>query len=312
MARIRYIKPEIGTDEDLAKVSIWARFLFALLPTHCDREGRMEDKPRHLKLFTFPWDDVDVDALLNELSPRFVVRYKVAGKDYLHVRGFAKHQRPHPNEQKSELPVPKTTNINLHDKKCKLHDKKCKEIARNDIMSIKGTGTGTLMGTGTYMAASPQVIDIVKKETPIQAVVRAYKHAKGVEMADKGWDKNNFPRAAKAAKNLLDCFGGDVEKCAAYIFVRSGDLNEKRLEWTLETIARHAWDKMGMEQGEDKNGSEREPLGSDRLAGRGTTRRLASAGDLVSDALRGIEQAAICSKRDGDMASDGDDHPRDK
>ena len=40
MSRIRTIKPEQPKDEELAALSINARYLFAFLPCHADREGR--------------------------------------------------------------------------------------------------------------------------------------------------------------------------------------------------------------------------------------------------------------------------------
>lgn len=107
MARIRTLKPEQPKDEALAALPIHARYLFAFLPTHADREGRLEDRPRVLKIEIFPWDeDVDVDGLLNLLAPHFIVRYEADGKRFIQIRQFVKHQRPNVRELPSTIPEP--------------------------------------------------------------------------------------------------------------------------------------------------------------------------------------------------------------
>src|SRR5262245_53409081 len=84
-----------------------ARVLFAGLWCWADRAGRLEDRPRRLKAEIFPYDEVDVDALLNELAARgFVLRYEAGGGRYLQVVAFARHQSPHKMERPSTIPAP--------------------------------------------------------------------------------------------------------------------------------------------------------------------------------------------------------------
>lgn len=104
MARIRTIKPEMTHDEDFAKLGFAARYFFTHLLCHCDREGRAEDRPQKLQILILPWDKIDVDILLTELSPKFLVRYEVGSKRYIQVVKFSKHQRPHVKENPSEIP----------------------------------------------------------------------------------------------------------------------------------------------------------------------------------------------------------------
>ncbi len=84
------------------------------------------------------------------------------------------------------------------------------------------------------------------KKTAVQRIVEAYKVSKKVDMMNKEWDRANFSRYTRAAKSLLDRFKGDVDSAAAYLFVRGGYFDEKHLDWTLETIAKNAWDNAGM------------------------------------------------------------------
>ena len=110
MARSRSIKPGLFTDEFVADCSFPARYLFTGLWTICDREGRVKDQPRTIKAMLLPMDDVDCDVLLDELNNAgLIVRYSVGGVKVLQVKNFAKHQRPHPSEPKSELPGFDTT-----------------------------------------------------------------------------------------------------------------------------------------------------------------------------------------------------------
>lgn len=107
MARIRSIKPGFFTNDQLAEVDPLGRLLFAGLWCHADRAGRLEDRPRKIKAEVLPYDDCDVDALLNDLQSRqFIVRYEVAGTRYIQVVTFSKHQTPNIKEVDSTIPAP--------------------------------------------------------------------------------------------------------------------------------------------------------------------------------------------------------------
>ena len=116
MSRIRTIKPDISLDEKLAELGFAARLFFRDLWCHCDREGRCEDRPKKLKALIMPWDDVDCDILLSELSPHFLVRYEVDGRKYIQVRTFLKHQRPNIKESPSEIPQCPQAILDEHEK----------------------------------------------------------------------------------------------------------------------------------------------------------------------------------------------------
>ncbi len=105
MSRSRTIKPSFFLNEQLAECSPFARLMFAGLWCIADRDGRVEDRPRRVKAWLFPYDDVDADRLLSELhSAGFITRYCVDGVKCIQVTNFRRHQNPHPREAKSELP----------------------------------------------------------------------------------------------------------------------------------------------------------------------------------------------------------------
>lgn len=105
MARIRTIKQDLYLDEELAGSSIAARYLFPGLWTLADREGRLEDRPLRIKAQLYPYDDVDVSALLDELELcKAILRYKINSRKYIQIRTFSKHQRVNCKEQPSTIP----------------------------------------------------------------------------------------------------------------------------------------------------------------------------------------------------------------
>jgi len=107
MARIRSVKPEFFLDEEVAELSMAARLLFVGLWTLADRDGRLKDRPKRIKVQVLPYDDVEIDDLLDELaSAEFIYRYTIGEDKYIQIRSFAKHQRPHPKESSNELPGP--------------------------------------------------------------------------------------------------------------------------------------------------------------------------------------------------------------
>jgi hypothetical protein len=92
MGKIRGIHPEFWTDEDIVELSLPARLLFiGLWNLACDN-GHLDDKPKQIKMRILPSDDVDVDALLDELA----WHKRIERKDgTITIRKFAEHQKPH-------------------------------------------------------------------------------------------------------------------------------------------------------------------------------------------------------------------------
>jgi hypothetical protein len=110
MARARSIKPGFFSNEDLIELPFEYRLLFAGLWTLADRDGRMEDRPKRVKLNIFPGDDVDCEAGLAALAEKkFIQRYKVDGIAFIQIVAWKKHQSPHIKEAASTIPAPDST-----------------------------------------------------------------------------------------------------------------------------------------------------------------------------------------------------------
>lgn len=107
MARSRNIKPGFFSNDDLSDCQPLARLLFIGLWCVADREGRMEDRPRRIRAEILPYDDCDIEDLLDELHQNgFILRYEVGAEKFIQVLNFGKHQNPHMKEAKSTIPAP--------------------------------------------------------------------------------------------------------------------------------------------------------------------------------------------------------------
>ena len=107
MPRSRNIKPAFFKNEHLAELPFESRLLFIGLWTLADKSGRLEDRPKRIKIELFPGDDVDIDSILDQLADSdgdFIQRYSVENKKIIQVNNWERHQNPHHQEKASELP----------------------------------------------------------------------------------------------------------------------------------------------------------------------------------------------------------------
>lgn len=107
MARIRTIKPDFFKDEEISEMPVVTRLLFIGLWTLADREGRIADRPKRIKAEIFPYDKVDIEKCLNDLSKvGFIHRYEAQETNVIQIKSFLRHQIPGRDEPQSELPAP--------------------------------------------------------------------------------------------------------------------------------------------------------------------------------------------------------------
>lgn len=140
MARSRNIKPGFFTNDELAECQPLARILFAGLWTIADKEGRLDDRPKKIKVMVLPFDDADCDVLLQQLHQhKFINRYQVNGGSYIQISNWKKHQNPHCKEAASEIPEPVENDRSTGQEQCKEdseEDKKDSGIA--EVIENKG------------------------------------------------------------------------------------------------------------------------------------------------------------------------------
>lgn len=105
--RARNLKPGFFKNPELLELPCEARLLFAGLWCLADKAGRLEDRPRKIKIEVFPADSFEVEPLLEALEGNgLILRYSVDGEGFIQVVNFGKHQNPHKTEAESKIPPP--------------------------------------------------------------------------------------------------------------------------------------------------------------------------------------------------------------
>tara|TARA_R100000655_G_scaffold109881_1_gene166111 strand:+ start:560 stop:1318 length:759 start_codon:yes stop_codon:yes gene_type:complete len=138
MARIRTIKPEFFTSDDIVSMTPLARLFYVSLWCEADREGRLEWKPRTLKLRYLPGDNCNIEELANELiEGGLIVLYEVDGKEYAEILSFKKHQVINNRESESKIPS-RVTHASPTRESGVLAEGKGKEGKGKDIKPMSG------------------------------------------------------------------------------------------------------------------------------------------------------------------------------
>jgi len=107
--RARNLKPALFKNEYLAECDPLARLLFVGLWCMADRNGRLEYRPKRIKIELLPYDDCDIEKLLQELNGSkdgFITIYQCEDCQYIQVNNFKKHQNPHVKEKRGTIPAP--------------------------------------------------------------------------------------------------------------------------------------------------------------------------------------------------------------
>ena len=101
MARIRTIKPEFWSSEQIVEMSPTARLLFIGLWNFCDDGGNHPASPKTLKMQVFPGDDItaaQVETMIDEMKKAaLLIEYEAEGKKYWHVTGWHHQKIEKPN-----------------------------------------------------------------------------------------------------------------------------------------------------------------------------------------------------------------------
>lgn len=110
MARIRTIKPEFCTSEQLVECSTSARLLFVTMWMFCDDGGNHPASTRRVKMECFPGDDFTIEEMEGFISELvgvgLLLEYEVEGESYWHVTGWKKHQKIDKPTEKYPPPPP--------------------------------------------------------------------------------------------------------------------------------------------------------------------------------------------------------------
>jgi hypothetical protein len=112
MARIRNIKPEFYSHEELQDMEIehpelHPMLVFSALWTQCEWSGVFHWSIRKLKLAILPFLEYDLEKTLEYLEAHgFIKKFSKEGKDYGYVYNFTKYQAISGKEKEQELKYP--------------------------------------------------------------------------------------------------------------------------------------------------------------------------------------------------------------
>ena len=90
MPKIRGIKPDYWTDEDIVELSLPARLLYIGLWNYACDNGHLQDKPKQIKMRILPGDEVNVSELLRELASAGRIH---RGDGWITVPNLGEHQK---------------------------------------------------------------------------------------------------------------------------------------------------------------------------------------------------------------------------
>jgi hypothetical protein len=119
MARIRNVKPEFYTHEELQDMEIehpelHPMLVFSALWTQCERSGVFLWSIRKLKLSILPFLNFDLKKALEYLVDHgFIIKFSRNGGDYGYVYNFTKYQAISKKEKDQELKYPVPTKEEL-------------------------------------------------------------------------------------------------------------------------------------------------------------------------------------------------------
>jgi hypothetical protein len=109
LARIRSIKPEFWTSEQVMECSLNTRLLFIGMWNFADDLGRLPMSVKTIKASVFPGDDIALDTIrgmIDELSTNgLILRYVVDDKEYLQITGWQHQRIDKPQPGKCPSPV---------------------------------------------------------------------------------------------------------------------------------------------------------------------------------------------------------------
>lgn len=251
MPKIRGVKPDYWTDEDIVGLSIPARLLFIGLWSYACDNGHLQDKSKQIKMRVLPGDDVNVAALLRELESANRIR-RVAG--WITVPNFAKHQKPDKRFfQVCEAPGCVKPGDSQPDTRSAHHEPTTSPRSAHVVGSMgthgDGDGDGEVMVNGSDVDKSRE---LTLAEAPRADVERVCEHL-ATSIAANGSKKPEVSKGWRdSARLMLDRDGrteqeihGAIEWCQADEFWRGNVLSLPKLREKYDQLRLQAQRRSG-------------------------------------------------------------------
>lgn len=108
--RMRTIKPGYFLNHKLAELHPLTRLLYAGLWCVADRNGRLENTPKRLKIQILPYDSHDITEALESLEDAgFITQYSAGGMELIEIKNFIRHQYISAREKEAKVTLPAPT-----------------------------------------------------------------------------------------------------------------------------------------------------------------------------------------------------------
>lgn len=236
MARIRTIKPEFFTSEDIVELCPFTRLLYIALWCEADREGRLAWKPKTFKMRYFPADDCDIDAMCDALlTRRLLVKYC---DEFAFIPSFSTHQHVNPREKTSTLPVPTEENI----ENPRVSDASPRDSDGDCTLREERKGRKGKEGEGTYLQTAAAVVPAKKKEASPE--IKEKRLATWTAYANAFFDKYGTEPVRDAKANTAICrivesLGDDAPHVAAFYLTHNEAWYTKKMH-SIEYLQKDA------------------------------------------------------------------------
>lgn len=226
MSRIRTIKPEFWTSEQVVECSFAARLLFIGMWNFADDGGNLPASIKTVKMQVLPSDNVDMDALISELIGQgLIVSYEAEGKTYWNITGW-KHQ-------KISNPSYKYPSLEKKSEKIASHREPSREIA-SPLKSYPPEGKGREGNIDSELSNESSAASgdgLAVKANGLDEDPKAVLFGPGVEWLAKETGKSP-PAMRSAMGKLLSEAGGD-----AYAGMVLGLLRDAKRERKAEPLS---------------------------------------------------------------------------
>ena len=247
MKRTRQINPGFFTNDELADITPLGRLLFAGLWVIADREGRLEDRPKKIKAEILPYDNCDVDDLLNQLQTAgFIKRYKVdisrtdqgntmdtpkADVGIIQVVNFTKYQHPHRNESASTLPPPTAES--------RMESGSAEVESQEQTMDIPRTDQGNTMDTPRMPSSLYLVSSNSESNNNSLTCINNKQTENGKQVNQQHTlAENEFAECIKYYQKRIHPFTGIVER--EFVATLIQDYGEKLFKQSVDITASNA------------------------------------------------------------------------
>jgi hypothetical protein len=257
MAEARLIYKKILTSADFVRLSEFEQLIFIAMIITADDWGRLPGDIKVLRGILMPCSDrptTDLIGAIQKLASVGLIRFEEGYA--LEILNFGKYQKAYHRRRSTNYYFSNEGNQ-------KPSERSDKGLLEFPTEKSESTPKG-IAKVDKSQANSDLEIKIKEKKLketrsgeyklksdPLAKVIYGFKLAMGIDIQDRNWDKTEWGRTAKAAKELLEFFNGDPEICLNCIEDIVKKLNDKKLSWTPQTICKWKvdWkrqiDKMG-------------------------------------------------------------------